>query len=64
MSLKSAQDILEHLKSRKWKDEKAYMLKNYGKILSIVEIKEMSLKRGITFREMYEEVTGNSMLFL
>ena len=41
---------------KEWQDAKENMIQKYGKVLSIMEIKEMAKKEGITFREMREKL--------
>jgi len=41
---------------KEWQDAKENMIEKYGKVLSVIEIKEMAKKEGITFREMQERL--------
>ena len=47
--MRKAQDPEERLKRK-------YMIEKYGHILSIIEIKDMAVKEGKSFREKYEEL--------
>lgn len=53
--------LMEYLASDEWKREKAFMAKKYGRMIGIVEIKEMAEKEGKTFRDKWLEVTGHSL---
>lgn len=47
---------------KEWQDTKESMIGEYGKVLSIIEIKELSKKEGITFREMLERLGLTKLL--
>ena len=47
---------------REWQDAKENMIEKYGKVLSIVDIKEMAKQEGVTFREMQEKLGLDKLL--
>lgn len=55
MSLASAQSIIDDLKSDDWKKQKAHSLKKYGKLLSLPELKQLSIDEGVTLYDKLNE---------
>lgn len=56
MSTKSAQDIVDHLKSNEWQNEKQAMILYFGHIPSLREMREKSKEMGMTFAEFRKEI--------
>lgn len=47
---------------REWQDAKEDMIKKYGKVLSVMDIKRMAEKEGVTFREMQKKLGLDKLL--
>jgi len=47
---------------KEWQDAKENMIRKYGKVLSIIEIKELAKKEGVTFREMQAKLGLDKLL--
>jgi len=47
---------------KEWQDAKENMIQKYGKVLSVIEIKEMAKNQGLTFREMQKKLGLDKLL--
>lgn len=56
MSLKSAQQIIDHLKSPEWKREKERTLAQYGRLLSLPELRDIAHAEGKTLAQKVNEL--------
>lgn len=56
MSKKSAEDINDYIKSKEWQREKAEYIKKIGKLPSLIELKAIASKKGITLAQLIGDV--------
>lgn len=52
----TANSIMEHTRGEKWRKHKKKMIKQFGKVLNLTEMKDLAEKDGVTLYDKMKEL--------